>query len=317
LSEPSEQNRWSEDTIRVGIVPHTHWDREWYAPFQTYRLRLVRLLDGLLPALENDNAFAHFCLDGQTAVLDDYLAIRPEAESRLRRLAADGRVSVGPWAILMDEFMVSGETIIRNLQRGRARAAQLGATMPVGYLPDMFGHIAQMPQILRLANLEHAVVWRGVPGQILTSAFWWEAPDGSRVRAEYLFGSYSNGRDLPEAGAALIDRARSYHQELGDGRIGGLLLMNGTDHHLPQPWVGSAAAEANAAGAGYDFTVTSLADYLAGEPVDGLPSWAGELRSGARSNLLMGVNSNRVDVKAASAAAEGSPSPNRAPRIFE
>jgi mannosylglycerate hydrolase len=289
---------------RVGIVPHTHWDREWYAPFQAYRLRLVRLLDDLLPRLENDGTFAHFCLDGQTAVIDDYLEVRPGAEERLRRLAAAGRVSVGPWAILMDEFMVSGETIVRNLQRGQAWAATLGGAMPVGYLPDMFGHVAQMPQILRLAGLEHAVVWRGVPSAVTTTGFWWEAPDGSTVRAEYLYGSYSNGRDLPEDGAGIVERARNYEAELGPARIGGLLLMNGTDHQMPQPGVGAAAAEANAAQDEYRFEITSLARYLAAEPVEGLPTWRGELRSGARANLLMGVASNRVDVKAAAAAAE-------------
>ena len=80
--------------------------------------------------------------------------------------------------------------------------------MDVGYLPDMFGHVAQMPQLLRLAGLEHAVVWRGVPAAVEQTAFWWEAPDGSRVRAEYLYGSYSNGRDLPDDAKRLVLRAR-------------------------------------------------------------------------------------------------------------
>src|SRR5216117_4072348 len=93
----------------VAIVPHTHWDREWYSAFQTFRMRLVDLLDDLIPRLERDASYAHFMLDGQMAVVDDYLAIRPEAEPRLRRLAASGRVSMGPWYILMDEFLVSGE----------------------------------------------------------------------------------------------------------------------------------------------------------------------------------------------------------------
>src|SRR3977135_746543 len=92
----------------VAIVPHTHWDREWYSPFQAFRLRLVDLLDDLLPLLERDLSYARFLLDGQTAVLDDYLEIRPEAAAALRRLAAQGRGSIGPWAILTDEFIVCG-----------------------------------------------------------------------------------------------------------------------------------------------------------------------------------------------------------------
>lgn len=290
----------------VAIVPHTHWDREWYSPFQTFRMRLVRLLDELLPLLESDLAYARFLLDGQTAVLDDYLEVRPEAAPAFRRLAASQRLAIGPWAILMDEYMVSGETIVRDLQMGIHRATELGGPMEVGYLPDMFGHVAQMPQILRAAGLDHAVVWRGVPSEVAQSAFWWEAPDGSRVRAEYLYGSYSNGRDLPDDAKQLIDRAADYDDEIGTARIAGsgLLLMNGTDHQMPQPWLGRIVAEANAVQDDYRFVVTSLPEYLAEQPVTGLRTWRGELRSGARANVLMGVASNRIDVHQACAAAE-------------
>jgi alpha-mannosidase len=290
----------------VAIVPHTHWDREWYSPFQAFRIRLVRLLDELLPLLEADLSYGHFLLDGQTAVLDDYLEIRPEAAPALARLATSGRLAVGPWMILMDEFMVSGETIVRDLQMGIARATELGGAMDVGYLPDMFGHIAQMPQLLRQAGLEHAVVWRGVPAAVTQTAFWWEAPDGSKVRAEYLYGSYSNGRDLPDDAKQLVARARAYDAELGDARLpgGGLLLMNGTDHQMPQPWLGRVVTEANALQDEYRFVVTSLPEHLGAQPTAGLTTWQGELRSGARANVLMGVASNRVDVHQLCAAAE-------------
>ncbi len=290
----------------VAIVPHTHWDREWYSPFQAFRIRLVKLLDELLPLLEHDLSYARFLLDGQTAVLDDYLEVHPEAAEPLGRLAASNRLSIGPWMILMDEFMVSGETIVRDLQMGIRRATDFGGPMEVGYLPDMFGHVAQMPQILREAGLEHAIVWRGVPSEVTQSAFWWDAPDGSRVRAEYLYGSYSNGRDLPDDAKQLIGRANSYEQEIGDNRIAGsgLLLMNGTDHQMPQPWLGRIVAEANAVQGDYRFEVTSLPEYLATQPTAGLKTWQGELRSGARANVLMGVASNRVDVHRSCAAAE-------------
>jgi mannosylglycerate hydrolase len=292
--------------VKVAIVPHTHWDREWYSPFQTFRLRLVRLLDVLLPMLESDLSYSRFLLDGQTAVLDDYLEVRPEAAAALARLASAGRLAIGPWMVLMDEFMVSGETMVRDLQFGIARGSELGGVMDVGYLPDMFGHVAQMPQMLRLAGFEHAVVWRGVPAVVEQTAFWWEAPDGSRVRAEYLYGSYSNGRDIPDDAKHLVLRARDYEHELGTARLRDMLLMNGTDHQMPQPWLGRVVAEANAVQDEYEFAVTSLPEYLAQQPSAGLVTVAGELRSGARANLLMGVGSNRVDVPRAGARAERS-----------
>ncbi|HEV3226267.1 MAG TPA: hypothetical protein VGZ52_05515 [Acidimicrobiales bacterium] len=290
----------------VSIVPHTHWDREWYSPFQTFRLRLVDLLDDLLPRLDADPSYAHFMLDGQMAVVDDYLEVRPGAEATLRRLAASGRLSAGPWYILMDEFLVSGETTVRNLQRGLDRAAAFGGAMNVGYLPDMFGHVAQMPQLLRQFGFEHAVVWRGVPSAVDRSAFWWSAPDGSTVRAEYLVQGYGNGARLPDDAKALVQMVADFESDWSSFIVGPLLWMNGTDHLVPQPWLGRVVAEANDIQDEYELVVTSLAEHLSRATTDGLPSWTGELRSGSRSNLLMGVTSNRVDVRAAAARAERS-----------
>ncbi len=288
----------------VAIVPHTHWDREWYEPYQTFRLELVELVDGLIALLESDASYVRFMLDGQMAVVDDYLEVRPEAEERLRALAASGRLTMGPWYILMDEFLVSAETIVRNLQLGLRRSAAFGGAMDVGYLPDMFGHIAQMPQILRQAGFEHAVVWRGVPSQITSTGFWWQAPDGSTVRAEYLPVGYGNGASLPDDAKALVRRVEDHEQEIGQFLQADMLLMNGSDHLRPQPFLGRVVAEANDLGTGYTFTITSLAEYLADAPTDGLTRWVGELRSGARANVLMGVTSNRVDVKRAAGLAE-------------
>ena len=293
----------------VHVVPHTHWDREWYDPYPTFRLRLVDLLDELLPRLEADPGFAHFQLDGQMAVVDDYLEVRPEEADRLRRLSAEGRLSMGPWYVLPDEFLVSGETLVRDLQLGIATAERFGGAMAVGYLPDMFGHIAQMPQLLRLFDLEHAVVWRGVPLSIDAPAFWWRSPDGSTVRAEYLSAGYGNGSDMPPDASTLAERIDIFAAIQGTLVGERLLWMAGMDHEVPPSHLSRVVAELDAAdgtdpGGGYSLTVGSLAEYLGDAPTDGLPTHDGELRSGARANLLMGVASNRVDVKVAAALAE-------------
>jgi hypothetical protein len=291
-------------TRNVAVVPHTHWDREWYESFEIFRLKLVDTLDTLVNLLESDPSYGWFLLDGQMAAVDDYLEIRPEAAGRVRELASSGRLTVGPWYVLMDEFLVSGETIVRNLEMGMARAASFGGAMDIGYLPDMFGHIAQMPQILAEAGFSHAVVWRGVPSEVDQNAFWWEAPDGSRVRAEYLIAGYSNAATLPDDAAALVQRTAAYEKEVGSFLLDGILFMNGSDHLAPQPHLGRLVAEANALQDDYAFSITSLPRYIQHAPVDGLATWRGELRSGFRANLLMGVTSNRVDVKHAAALAE-------------
>jgi 2-O-(6-phospho-alpha-D-mannosyl)-D-glycerate hydrolase len=291
---------------RVDIVPHTHWDREWYLPFERFRLRLVELLDELLPRLEADPSYAHFMLDGQMAVVDDYCALRPARAGVLRRLVAAGRLSIGPWYTLPDEFLVSGETLVRNLQLGLDRAASFGGAMTLGYLPDMFGHVAQMPQILRQFGFAHAVVWRGVPASITRTAFRWRALDGSEVRAEYLPTGYGNGASCPEDAKALVARIRAWTDENAALLAGDAVLwMNGSDHTIPQPHLGRIVAEANQIADGeFVLRVGSLADHLSSAPADGLPEHDGELRSGARANVLMGVASNRIDVRVAAARAE-------------
>jgi alpha-mannosidase len=289
---------------RIAIVPHTHWDREWYKSYQDFRLNLVDMIDALLPLLESDPSYPYFMLDGQMAVVDDYLEVRPENEGRLRALAAAGRLSMGPWYILMDEFLASGETIIRNLQMGLVSGAAFGGVMDVGYLPDMFGHIAQMPQILQEAGFDHTVVWRGVPSGVTKNAFEWAAPDGSVVRAEYLPVGYGNGAALPDDAKALVRRTRDHVEEVAEFLIDDLLCMNGSDHLTPQPSLGRVVAEANGLQDEFYFEVTSLPKYLASAPTDGLERITGELRSGFRSNMLMGVTSNRVDVKRMGALAE-------------
>src|SRR5436305_897313 len=178
-----------------------------------------------------------------------------------------------------------------------ARRAELGDPGPdVGYGPDVFGHVAQLPQLLRRAGIDHAVVWRGVPSAVTetATAFRWEAPDGSAVRAEYLYGSYANGRSLPADGAALVARARSWEAEVGPRRVAGLLLMNGGDQRPAEPWVTTAVSAA--ADGRYRFEITDLALWLEAEraavPDGGLTVWRGELRSSARAPLLAGVISN-------------------------
>jgi len=205
---------------RAMLYHHTHWDREWWATREEFRLRLVHVMDALLDQLERDPRLGTFVLDGQMIVLADYLELRPQQRERLVRLVRQGRLHVGPWYVLADEVLPSGEACIRNLWLGERAGRQLGVPlMAVGYLPDQFGHTGQMPQILRGFGIDSAVVWRGfsappksgpdggpaaaddavadddaegrrVPAE-MQSEFWWEAPDGSRVLGVYLPLEYS------------------------------------------------------------------------------------------------------------------------------
>ena len=292
----------------VHVLPHTHWDREWYDPYPAFRIRLVELLDDLLDRLDTDPTFTHFQLDGQMAAVDDYLDVRPERRELLAQLATGGRISMGPWYTLPDEFLVSGETLVRNLQLGLHRADDFGAAMRVGYLPDMFGHVGQMPQLLTLFGMSDAVVWRGVPSAIRSPAFRWVSPDGTAVRAEYLAGGYFNGADMPDDVDELARRIDDFVSTQAPMVGRDVLWMAGMDHAAPPrhlPAVVTELADRWAA-EGVAVRIGPLSGYLAEAAAhdDELPELAGELRSGARANLLPGVASNRVDVKVAAAVAE-------------
>ncbi|HEY4871518.1 MAG TPA: glycoside hydrolase family 38 C-terminal domain-containing protein [Candidatus Dormibacteraeota bacterium] len=281
----------------VYVVPHTHWDREWYATFETFRAQLVELWDQLLALTDADPDF-RFLMDGQTVVIDDYLEVRPQAKERLEGAIRRGQIQVGPWYTLPDEFLVSGETLLRDLQRGIAAAEAHGGSMRVGYLPDSFGHAAQMPQLYHQLGFRYAAVWRGVPLEIDRVAFSWEAPDGSRILTAYMGNSYAQGVDLPTDPAALATRVASALEAIEPFRpTANVLLMNGNDHVLPQAALSQAIRSASGRLNGTIIRLARLDDYLATLPAEGWPRWRGELRSSARANVLMGTLSVRVPDK--------------------
>ena len=140
----------------------THWDREWYLPFQDFRYQLVELIDRLLELFAQDPSLPPFMLDGQYVLVEDYLEMRPYNQDALKKLIGEGRIVVGPWYTLPDEIIVSGESLVRNLELGIRESRDLGSLNPCGYLCDMFGHNSQMPQILKSFDLPYALLWRGV-----------------------------------------------------------------------------------------------------------------------------------------------------------
>jgi len=287
----------------IRLVPHTHWDREWYLPFEAFRERLVTTIDLVLDLLRADDRWTHFHLDGQTALVDDYLSVRPEREAEIRAHVATGRMSCGPWVTLVDEFLVSGESIIRNLEDGMARADELGGALRVGYLPDQFGHIGQMPQLLTGAGITRAVVWRGVPGSVAASDFVWRAPDGSAVDAFYLPFGYGQGKEMPGDTDGLIARLTREEARLAP-RLApseAALIMVGDDHTAPEDHLADAVARAQAER--IDASIVSLQDHLVDRQTPA-HELVGELRSAARANLLPNTYSVRVHQKTARARAE-------------
>lgn len=182
------------------LYPHTHWDREWYWSFDAYQAQLVHVVQDIINKLESGQ-LPVFMLDGQTSLVDDALALRPELGARVKALVKSGKMTIGPWFVLADQMLVSGESLIRNLARGLKSSIAYGVSLPdeqtisetmIGYNPDTFGHSADLPQILRLFGIDKAVVWRGVPdlGSGDQAIFDWQSPSGDRVFTLHLGKGY-------------------------------------------------------------------------------------------------------------------------------
>jgi alpha-mannosidase len=282
------------------LVPHTHWDREWYLPYQSFRIKLIHLIDVLLDILDRDPAYAHFTLDGQAIILEDYLEIRPEREADLIRHIRSGRLMIGPWYILPDEFLVSPEATIRNLLIGESVCDRFGARMNIGYIPDPFGHIGQMPQILIGFGIENAAFRRGLSDE--PCELWWQSPDGSRVFVSYLRDGYDNAARLPTAPEAFLKFIEDRYKSLAPhSAVSHLLLLNGTDHHEPQPEIPSLIAVATPSDT--TLIISTLPAYMTAafeeiktQNID-LPIVHGELREPKRHHLLAGVMSSRAWIK--------------------
>ena len=234
MSTATPESSRVEPRITVDVVVHTHWDREWYMDRETTLSRLEAVMERVVADLDAGR-LEQFLFDGQTVALEDLTSRAGSGlMARLRAHAQAGRLVLGPWYVASDEFLVSGESLLRNLALGMGQAQALGRGQPLGYLPDTFGHIAQMPQILREFGIGHAVVWRGV--EVPHDLFDWRAPDGSSVTTVYL----SEGYYLhPLHGPNWLEHTRALLRKLHarrDPEVGGpLLLTHGGDHLAPHP----------------------------------------------------------------------------------
>ncbi|MDF3057241.1 MAG: glycoside hydrolase [Rariglobus sp.] len=226
---------------KVHYVLSTHWDREWYQTFQDYRRRLVHLLDRQLDDIESGALRGPFTTDGQAIILDDYLEIRPERRKQVEAFARNGRLNIGPWYVLPDEWLVSGESIIRNLRLGRAIARSYGGTpSSAGFVCDLFGHISQLPQIAKGFGIRAGLIWRGLEPR-KAAHFRWRGADGTELPC-YRFGrtgycDYSwdvrrstEPRTTFEQSQALTDLKAFLAKEAARTDIPPLLIFDGGDH---------------------------------------------------------------------------------------
>ncbi|GGH40493.1 alpha-mannosidase [Paenibacillus segetis] len=280
------------------LISHTHWDREWYMPYEHHHYLLTELMNDLLTTLEEDDRYRYFHLDGQTIIIEDYLQVHPEKREQLEKYITEGRIIIGPWYVLQDEFLTSSEANVRNLLIGHQDAAKYGVISKLGYFPDSFGNMGQAPQMLQQADIDTAVFGRGVKPtgfdnvvidhisssyESPYSEMFWSSPDGSKVVGLLFANWYSNGNEVP------VDPEESkvfWDKRLADaGKYAStpeLLFMNGCDHQPVQQDLGDAIDTAKTLFPDVDFVHSSFENYMNALkqqlPAD-LVTVEGELRS--------------------------------------
>ncbi|KOR88481.1 alpha-mannosidase [Paenibacillus solani] len=284
-----------DQSRKAHIISHTHWDREWYLPYEKHHVRLIELMDSLLETMEKDSEYRSFFLDGQTIIIEDYLQVRPEKKEQLEKLIKGGRIIIGPWYILQDAFLTSSEANVRNMQIGHQDAERYGTVAKIGYFPDTFGLTGQIPQLMLQSGIDNAFFGRGVKPtgfnntvsdsgyESSFSELMWEGPDGSKVLGILFANWYSNGNEVP------VDEAEAkafWDRKLADAEkyasTPELLYMNGCDHQPIQTDLPEGIRTAKKLYPDTEFIHSNFDDYLKAVreklPQD-LSSVKGELRS--------------------------------------
>jgi alpha-mannosidase len=300
-----------DQPLTVHVVSHTHWDREWYHPVGRFRQRLVALIDALLDDRED---LAPFLLDGQAIVLEDYLAVRPERRNDVAERLRDGTLEAGPWYVLADELIPSGESLVRNLLAGRAVLESLAATAPqLLYSPDAFGHPAMLPAIAAGFGMPLVILWRGYGGtrHPRGDVARWRSADGSSVLLYHLSPQgYELGASLPAMGDEARARWASLRAVLEPrATVREVLLPNGANHHARQRDRARAVRALADAARPHVVRLTSLAEFgrsiVAASASAELPEVSGELRdSYGYTWALQGTFGSRSALKRRAARAE-------------
>lgn len=328
-----EANEVNTEEMRAIVIPHTHWDREWYLPYQEFRIRLVRIVDRLLNFYGMNWPVKSFMMDGQVSIVEDYLEMRPENRELMDRLIREGRIRIGPWYTQPDESLCTPESIVRNLLIGRKIAKRNGwHTMNIGYLPDTFSHVSTLPSILRGFGIGSFVFTRGLGDEVdsLPEEFIWEAPDGSKVLACHLLNGYCNGGGLgcdPRGYTAsyaetpdhwgsvylsMFLREPEVDFEDAEDRVKRLLeaarersaakvvpIMNGCDHMPPQFSIPRVVEHLKRTFSGVSFEFGSLEDYVEAVKLRLADPKVhkGEMRGCKSVPMLWGVTSARMHLK--------------------
>lgn len=287
----------------VYIVPHSHWDREWYFTIEDSNILLSENLPYLMDVLENDKDFKHYVFDAQASLIEEFLKVNSEEKERLKKLANEDRIIFGPWYTQTDSLLVNKESIIRNLLYGTRVCNKFSKSMMVGYLPDIFGQNPYLPSIFSGFGIEYSILQRGLYTDELKNNlnFTWKSPDGKEVKANNIFLGYGPGKFLSsdseyvnEKLLPMLDKLSELNKDTDN-----ILLPSGGDQVLVRKDFPKIVEELNKMDIPYSFKMSSYEEFMK-------ETWQennfdnvieGELRACQKSRIHSTIGSQRYDIK--------------------
>ncbi|MBN1045713.1 MULTISPECIES: glycoside hydrolase family 38 C-terminal domain-containing protein [Clostridium] len=288
---------------KVYVVPHSHWDREWYFSIEDSNVLLSENIPYLMDVLEGDKEFSSYTFDAQLSIVEEYLKLYPEDRERLEKLIKDKRIFVGPWYTQTDSLLVNKESIVRNLLYGTRLGDKYGNSMKIGYLPDIFGQNQYLPSILKGFGIEDSVLQRGIYTEELNGNlnFTWTSPDGEKVNANNIFLGYGPGKFLDSDDKYIEEKLFPMLEKLEglSKDSNNILLPAGGDQVLVRKRFPDIVKELNEKQDKYEFILSDYEEFMK-------DTWKnkkfeneinGELIACQKSRIHNTIKSQRYDIK--------------------
>lgn len=283
---------------RIHLIPHTHWDREWYFTAKDSFVLITESFKRVVEDLEKNDTV--YILDAQSSIMEDFLKFVPSYRDRTLKLIESGRLIVGPWYTQTDCNYVGAESIIQNLKIGKELAASYGDKSSIAYLPDTFGFNTQMPSILQACSINKAVIRRGLDYEYHKTGpyFNWRAENGDKVQTVHLYKGYGELGHVSFEKKAKLDKYISTIKDYTHENTKDFICLCGGD----QTEININHAETinrlnevdNNLNIYMDSTLDDFFNALSEEDYD---NYRGDLRLGRYDRVHRSIGSSRYDIK--------------------
>lgn len=298
-----------EKKIVANIYHHTHWDNEWYFTEEDSLIQFSYHMKELLAAFEN-KIIDYFYLDGQTAIIEDYINLHPENRQKITDLVSQKKLFIGPFNTQIDSFITSGESAINNLRYGINYANNLGGASLIAYLPDSFGQSQDYPKIFNQLGINSFVFRRGLGDEHnLPLDFIYRSNDGSEVVVNTLYCGYGFATEPFVNGTLIGDAGLDYDGKDINAQLEKLVELSTLENEFLLP-IGNdqtpviwnfkeRLSEYQTANSKFEFKEVTLAEYMdkVTQNKENLKTYQGELINPQYHRVHRSIYSARMDIK--------------------